>query len=219
MKKTLLLTLIFLLMLLLPTACSGNKNPDNDSNADSNVSVESGTADTNMANDATPEKEETKTEKDTDKESHESSLSVIELNKDGEFENDAVHIKFIGYKIIDIPALREGHYADRDPSFSYYLELEFQVTNKMDKRVKGTLGDRSVNDTIFVEQSYSFNYIDALVNYTIPIQFDKKDEVVLDPAAIEKVKIHFIMYDEDKGSKNYLEDPYFEAYLVFNTPQ
>ena len=220
MKKNITSLIMILLALFLLMACGGNSN--------SNNTTASGTPSDNGGNSTVQEDagdgEETGTpaiaEVKTISENPDPSVSLIELGKGEVFEDDSIRAEFLNFEIIDIPALREGNFADTDPSYSRYMQFRFEITNKISGEAKISVSDISVNETIFTERSYSFSDINPTVVYgDYKIQFSKSDNVELDPTEIETVRFHFFIYDAGKGKNNYMESPIYEGYLVFNTPQ
>ena len=219
MKKSLIFALLLLLAILLLTTCSGNGGSSTPSSTPSDSgsnnalqeitgggSAEAGTA--------------AMTEGKAISEEPNPSLPLFELGKGEVFENDSIRVEFVNFEIIDIPALREGNFADTDPSYSHYMQFRFEITNKIGGEAKITISDICVNETIFKERSYSYSDINPNVVYNeYKIQFNKDDNVKLDPTAIETVRFHFFIYDASKGKGNYAEDPIYEGYLVFFTPQ
>lgn len=215
MKRILRLIFLLLLIISLLNACGGSKNANSSSPQEANQSKDEkldGSLEASLTDDKSSG--EAKTEGNIDKGKIDPSLPLLVLNKGEEAENDKIQVKFIDYKIIDIPQLREGIYADKDPSESYHLELQFEITSKDSPPAKNTMLDININETIFVEYKYSFSKINPVVHYVYAVKFQKSDNVVLDPTTIETVRFHHIIYDENKT--DYKEDPYYEGYIVFN---
>lgn len=220
MKKTLTIVMAFLLTLSLLAACGGNGAGDvpqapDDSGIIDDSSATQGAVENTEAENYTPQTEEKAISKTPDP-----SLPLIELGKGEAFEDDSIRAEFVNFEIIDIPALREGNFADMDPSYSRYMQFRFEITNKTGEKAKITVSDISVNETVFQERSYSYSDIDPNVVYNeYKIQFNKADNVELDPTEIETVRFHIFIYNADKGKGNYMDDPIYEGYLVFSTPQ
>ena len=217
MKKFLSLALILLLAVSLLTACGGS------SNSGSNAPQEAGGGNDEGYSAQSPEAqspEAQSSEETAIMEKTDPSLPLIELSKGGVYEDDSICAELLNYEIVDIPALREGNFADTDPSYSHYMQLRFEITNKIEGNAKITISSISVNETVFTERSYSYSDINPNVIYNeYKIQFNKNENVELDPTAIETVRLHFFIYDASKGKSNYMEDPIYEGYLLFNTPQ
>ena len=212
-----------MLALFLLAACGGDGG-DGGSKAPvsspSNIAVNGTSREENPGGGAGTETPETAptTEIKTISEKPDPSLPFIELGMGEVFEDDSIRAEFMKYEIIDIPALREGNFADNDPSFSRYMQFRFEVTNKIGGEAKITVSDICVNETIITERFYSFSDINPNVVYDeYKIQFSKDDNVDLDPSAIETVRFHIFIYDAGKGKSNYMENPIYEGYLMFHT--
>ena len=223
MKKTLTLAVVLLLALTMLTACGSSDGGNNGGKTPSITPSNSGGAGT-LQEENTGGGAETGTaavlEEKIISEKPDPSIPFIELSKGEAFEDDSIRAEFVNYEIIDIPALREGNFVGNDPSYSRYMQFRFEITNKIGGKAKITISDISVNETIFTERSYSYSDIDPNVIYNeYKIQFNKDDNVELDPTAIETVRFHFFIYDASKGKSNYAQDPIYEGYLMLNTPR
>ena len=157
------------------------------------------------------------------REERDPSLPLAVLNVGDEIENDLFSLKFTKFAIQDIPQLREGKFAENDPSESYYMELKLWITTKTDARVKLSFVDRSVNESIFTDLGFGFyefgGSVGTIGDFSHNIQFRKDARVELDPTTIETVRLHYFVFDVDKNKNNYMEDPFYEGYFVFNTSQ
>ena len=231
-KKILALVLVLVLTLSLLTACGGNRSGNSNNvggggNSTPPDSANSGDSSSGgsltSSGDLPPELEraEKAAEMVSGKELN-PSLPLAALNVGDEIENDLFKLKFTKFEIVDIPQLRQGRFAENDPSESYFLQLSFWTTSKTDARVKLSFMDRSINDSIFTDLAYGYyefgGSVGTIGDFTHKIQFRKDALVELDPATIETVRLHYFVYDVSKDKNNYMEDPFYEGYLVFKTP-